>query len=154
MIKRAAFLLILFSVLPIISCTASLTDASFVSSGTSASGGIVYSFVTVSEKEFFQKEMHPKGSSVPRGQIFRETLCVVSWIKPDRSRVYALWNSNGKEIRVPLRSSGAVYGCFDSEGRRTRLELSGNKIYVSLSGRAYYIHGSSGLSLEIPPDGR
>lgn len=154
MIRRTAFLLILFAVLPIVSCTASLTDASFVPSGTPASGGIVYSFASVPEKDFFQKEMHPKGSSDPRGRIFRETLCAVSWNKPDGSRVYALWNSNGKKIRVPLRSSGAVYGCFDSEGRRTRLELSENKIYVSLSGRALYIHGSSGLSLEIPPEGR
>lgn len=155
MIKRTAFLLILFSTLLITSCAGALTDASFVSAGTPVPGGvIVYSFASASEKDFFQKEMHPEGSSAPRGKIFRETVCAVTWNKPDNSRIHALWNSEGKEIRVPLRSSGNIYSCFDSEGKRTRLELSGNKMYVSLSGRALYIHGSENLSLEIPSEGR
>ena len=153
MIKRAPFLLILFSILLIASCAGSMTDASFVTAGTPVPGGMVYSFSTEPEKIFFQTEMHPEGSSAPRGKMFRETLCVVSWIKPDKSRAYALWNSNGKEIRVPLRSSGNIYGCFDCEGKKTRLELSGNKVYISLSGRVIYIHGSADLSLEIPSEG-
>ena len=154
MIKRTAFLLILFSTLLLTSCAESLTDASFVPAGTPGSGGIVYSFASVPEKDFFQKEMHPEGSSVPRGRIFRETLCAVTWNKPDDSRVYAVWNSDGKAVRVPLRSSGNIYSCFDSEGKRTRLELSGNKMYISLSGRVLYIQGSANLSLEIPTEGR
>ena len=154
MIKRTAFFLILLSILLITSCAGALTDASFVSAGNPVSGGIVYSFASVSEKDFFRKEMHPEGSSAPRGRIFRETVCSVTWTKPDNSRIHALWNSEGKEIRVPLRSSGNIYSCFDSEGKRTRLELIGNKMYISLSGRVLYIHGSENLSLEIPSEGR
>ena len=154
MIKKSASLLILFSILLLTSCTGPLTDASFVPDGTPATGGIVYSFASVPEKNFFLKEMHPEGSSAPCGKFFRETVCAVSWTRPDSSRVHALWNSNGKEIRVPLRSSGNIYSCFDSEGKRTRLELIGNKMYISLSGRVLYIHGSENLSLEIPSEGR
>lgn len=151
-VKAAKFFFLpVLCALPLVnSCLSPLKDVAFISPGETVSGEIVYSFTSAAEGDFFRTVMHPEGSSAPRGRRFRKKLCAVVWRKPDGSKVYALWNAKGEKLRVPLRSSGNIFGCFESGGKKIRLELSGGKVYAVLSGKVLYIHGSSDFSAEIP----
>jgi len=152
--KFLKLLAVPFSALLLTSCAAPLLDAAFISDGRIVPGQIVYNFPSSSDRKVFDSEMHPAGSTLPKGVIFRNTLCVVSWMRPDNTRVFALWNADGKKVRVQLVSSGNIMGFYENNGKPTRLELFGNKIYADLSGKLLYIAGSPDLTVEIPPLGK